>query len=62
MIQGHNTECTSFIILEIDNERVMIAKRITKQQHDVAVKLVVLPSQIPLVTKIQFWGLVLGHV
>lgn len=62
MIQRHNTEYTSFIIMETYTEHVMIAKRIIKQQHDVTVKLVVLPSQIPVITKIQLWGLVLDQV
>ena len=62
MIQRHNTEYTSFIIMETYTEHVMIAKRIIKQQHDVTVKLVVLPSQIPVITKTQLWGLVLDQV
>lgn len=62
MIQRHNTEYTSFIIIETYTEHVMIAKRIIEQQHDVTVKLEALPSQIPMIAKIQLWGLVLGQV
>lgn len=56
MIQRHNTEYTSFIIIETYTEHVMIAKRIIEQQHDVTVKLEALPSLIPVIAKIQLWG------